>query len=229
MGRHIDRALVSGLLTGLFFCALRGFVRSIPVCMLLSFLFGAALYRLSRRLENGSARMRRRRKLRAEAYLDALVLRQADEQALKSVLPAGTTILLRLPDSALGRDEVLSRWREAESPITLAATCAIPRQTAEFASSLPAPQVTLIGRSELIRRLSKSTVPLPDRSFPRLAFRARLAQMLQKNRLGMLGSCLYGGILLCLYLLTGVGAYLIGALCLIAIGGITFRVRRRRS
>lgn len=228
MGRHIDRALVSGLLTGLFFCALRGFVRSIPACMLLSFLFGAALYRLSRRLENGSRRLKRRRRTRrAEAYLDALVLRQADEQALKSVLPADTAILLRLPDSALSRDEVLSRWREAESPLTLAATCAIPRQTAEFASGLPAPQVTLIGRGELIRRLSKSTIPLPDRPMPRLAFRARLAQMLQKNRLGMLGSCLYGGIMLCLYLLTGVRAYLIGSLCLIAIGGVTFRVRRR--
>ena len=31
MGRHVDRALVSGLLTGLFFCTLRGFVRTIPV------------------------------------------------------------------------------------------------------------------------------------------------------------------------------------------------------
>lgn len=227
MGRHVDRALVSGLLTGLFFCALRGFVRTIPVCMLFSFLFGAALYRLSRRLENGPRRLKRRRKLRAEAYLDALVMRQADEKALKSVLPENTRILLRLPDSALSRDEVLSRWREAESPITLAATCAIPRQTAEFASSLPAPQVALIGRSELIRRLARSPVPLPDRPLPRLAFRARLAQMLQKNRLGMLGSCLYGGILLCLYLLTGVGAYLIGSLCLIAIGGATFYVRRR--
>ena len=227
MGRHVDRALVSGLLTGLFFCALRGFVRTIPVCMLFSFLFGAALYRLSRRLENGPRRLKRRRKLRAEAYLDALVMRQADEKALKSVLPENARILLRLPDSALSRDEVLSRWREAESPITLAVTCAIPRQTAEFASSLPAPQVTLIGRSELIRRLARSPVPLPDRPLPRLAFRARLAQMLQKNRLGMLGSCLYGGIMLCLYLLTGVGAYLIGSLSLIAIGGATFYVRRR--
>ena len=228
MGRHIDRALVSGLLTGLFFCALRGFVRTIPVCMLLSFLFGAALYRLSRQLENGSRRLKRRKRTRrAEAYLDALVLRQADEQALKSVLPEGAALLLRLPDSALGRDEVLSRWREAGSPLTLAVTCAIPRQTAEFASSLPEPQIALIGRSELIRRLARSPVPLPDRPLPRLAFRARLAQMLQKNRLGMLGSCLYGGILLCLYLLTGVGAYLIGSLCLIAIGGVTLYVRRR--
>lgn len=228
MGRHVDRALVSGLLTGLFFCALRGFVRTIPVCMLFSFLFGAALYRLSRRLENRPRRLKRRRKLRAEAYLDALVMRQADEKALKSVLPENARILLRLPDSALSRDEVLSRWREAESPITLAATCAIPRQTAEFASSLPAPQVTLIGRGELIRRLAQPAVPLPDCSrSPRRPLRARLAQMLQKNRLGILGSCLYGGIMLCLYLLTGVGAYLIGSLSLIAIGGATFYVRRR--
>ena len=211
MGRHVDRALISGLLTGLFFCALRGFVRTIPVCMLFSFLFGAALYRLSRRFEKGPRRLKRRRKLRAEAYLDALVMRQADEKALKSVLPENARILLRLPDSALSRDEVLSRWREAESPITLAATCAISRQT-----------------GELIRRLAQPSVPLPDCPRPpRRPLRARLAQMLQKNRLGMLGSCLYGGIMLCLYLLTGVGAYLIGSLSLIAIGGATFYVRRR--
>lgn len=227
MGRHIDRALVSGLLTGLFFCGLRGFVCAIPVCMLLSFLFGAALYRLSRLLESGSRRMKRRRKLRAEAYLDALVLRQADDQALKSVLPTGATVLLRLPDSALGRDEVLSSWREAKSPLILAATCVIPRQTAEFASGLPEPQVTLIGRSELIRLLAYPSVHLPSCSHaPRRPLGARLAQMLQKNRLGMPGSCLYGGILLCLYLLTGVNAYLIGSLSLIMIGGATFWVRR---
>ena len=81
---------------------------------------------------------------------------------------------------------------------------------------------------ELIRRLAQPAVPLPDCSrSPRRPLRARLAQMLQKNRLGILGSCLYGGIMLCLYLLTGVGAYLIGSLSLIAIGGATFYVRRR--
>lgn len=229
MGVRIDRTLILGLLTSLFFLALRGFVPSVLACMALSFLFGAAAYRLFRRLENGPRRLKKRRLRRAEAYLDALPLQRGEEGALHDLLPEGTRLLVRLPDSALSREEVLALWRAADSPLILATTGTLPRQTVELARTLPAPEVTLIGRAELIRRLANAMdFPLPEcaRTPRGETLRVRLERMLQKNRLGMLGSCLYGGVLMGLYLLSGSGVYLICSLCLLVIGVLTLRVRR---
>ena len=228
MGKRIDHLILLTFLVSLFFFFLLGALRSIPLCMALSLLFGAAVLRLLRRLPEGARTRRRRLARQAEAYLDAVVLRRAGEAALLQALPPRAVVLYRLAGSALEREELLSLWRAQTEPLTLATTGSLPRSTADLAQSLQ-PPVALFGRGDLIRRLAddpKIILPEVPGTSRRGGLRARWHQALENNRLGVAGSCLYAAILLVLYLFTGSVVYLACALCLAALGGLSWRARR---
>lgn len=227
MGKRIDHLILLTLSVSLFFFLLLGALRSIPLCMAVSVFFGAAVLRFLRRLPEGARARRRRRARQAEAYLDAVVLRRAGDAALRQILPPHAVVLYRLAGSALEREELLSLWRAQTEPLTLATTGSFPRSTADLAQSLQ-PPVALFGRSDLIRRLAddpKIVLPEVPRTAPRGGLRARWRQALENNRLGLAGSCLYAAILLALYLFTGSAVYLACALCLAALGGLSWRAR----
>lgn len=228
VGKRIDRALLLALLSAVCFFALNRFLPSAALCMALSFLIGSALYRLCRRLPPGARRKKRLRLQAADRCLNEALLTRAHDKLLLRVLPEGTRLLYRLPDSALSPQEALSLWRDAppDHTLTLATTGPLPRQTVELAQRLKDPCVRLIDRSALLQLLAEDDrLPLSSPSHSAPLF-SRWQRLLVRSPLSLPGGCLYALTLLAAYYFTGSIVCLFCALCLIALAALSSRARR---
>ena len=232
MEKRIDRLLLWAILIAFSFFLCLSFSDSVAFSMIFSGVLISLLHHIIRKIPTSRCASRRKRLQKGEQYLDALFYRKTDDESiLRKILPENAKVLYRFPGNMLSREEVMNLWRAEQLPddtLVLATSGSIPRLTEDFAQSLQNPTVALIGRQKIIRLLAKSELPMPD--FPKESIKGsvkeRFVQTLQKNRLGVVGSCLYSVVLMTLYLLTGTLIYLPCALLLLLAGGATWYIKR---
>ena len=239
MGGRIDRMALMALETTalyIFFITAWG---SVPAACVSAFATMALLRALLKR----PAQVRRRcTPLQAEATLRKLALLDEEEakdiiepmlrrkypQARFEVVP-----LLRLPDGRVTRGDVLERWKRhrGAQTILLAATCDADPRALPFARELSRPTVAVADRRLLMRLLKEYGPPegteLPDPP----AFRARLKSAWNSAAALRVSpkAALYGLSLLGMYIVLGGPLYLVSALTLFAVFGVSMvngRIRR---
>jgi len=232
MEKKIDRFFLWSIVVVFLFFSSLSIFDSILFTMVFSGMIVLLLHYLIKRMPQSKYITRRKRLRECEKYIEALFYRRTEnESVLRKVLPEDTKILYRFPGNTLSKEEVIALWRTEDSSkkeMVIATMGNVPYSTQDFSRSLKKPQVSLMGRQKVVSLLEKSGLQIPTvkDEVTQGSFGRRIRLALQRNRLGVIGSCLYGIVLMTLYWITETLIYLPCALFLVIAGGITWYLKR---
>ncbi len=213
IGRMIDRAALTLLLTAGLYLFLLNAGFGIPMSCALTFVLAA----LARHLYRRRPWARRVSVARAEAGLMAVALMKEDEAraALRRLTGLDDAVfLIRHPEDALSLNALYALWRDSGDGATIVATCGVVDAAARFAK---ARGMTIVDRGGLVRRIRKTglcaasepaAVPVPRR------LRRLWDGIRPRPRMIAYGLSLMG-----MYLVTGQALCLICALGVLAVAG----------
>ena len=240
MGMRIDRLAISVLIccaTYLFFLNATG---SIPLAAISAFAAIVLLKKVTQKLPSDAIGKKRRLLADARTELEELALINPDAaaQRIREVLfnayPSiheNTAVIpvIRHPGGRkFTSDELISIWQSANghSRVIIAVTVPCDEPAVSLSARLSSPAVNLIDAPALIRLIAESG-PSPAhilKSPPRSSLFAAISRATGRAKTG---KCfLTGIIMLALFFITGVPAYITGAVLLFFISGVSLRKRR---
>ena len=238
MGRRIDRFVLTTLLAGALYIFFTNAFRSIPVAAAAAFVSMAILKKLSSKLPRERFGRKRRDLADAHAECESLSLGQKEDAEIRireillkayGKLPDGTQlrIILRHPaGTKLSADDIAEIYRELRgcSKALIVSTANADTGAYTLAEKLEEPKLRLIDGAQLAKLIAvhdprpSASKPAKRKSFS--AFKAAAAKV-------KTGKCVGTAVMmLILFSLNGALAYLIGALIMLFLAGVSIKKRR---
>ncbi len=228
MGRWLDRALLFSLAAFALYLLFLQAVGNVLLAAGLSFVCCAMMIQLRRR-HAGQVRMTR---VQAGMILESWACGPDDEarkQIAELIRKDGALSYFAKHSSAtLGVGDVFSAWKShrGEGHLILAATCHSDGRARTYAATLANPSVEILDAAKLIPLIRRSSIPPPHAPAGRQFFR-RIRDIFAAlpERRPWYKSLLYGLGLMLLYLVTGSAAYLVLAMGMLLLSGVSLRAR----
>ncbi len=240
MGRSIDRIVLISLLAGALYVFFLNAMGNIPLAAASAFIAMAILKKLSSRIPTERIGRKRRRLADARTETENLSLSDAREagERIYEILTAaygdkldGAAIypLLRHPaGKKLSADDICEAWRtlSAYDKAIIVSTAAADESAFRIAEKLDRPKVCLID-SELLIQLTARHYPKPSEPAFRPARSSRYAAVIRAAGKAKSGKCAVTALaMLLIFRITGTAVYLIGALMLLFVAGVSIRKRQ---
>ena len=241
MGFRIDRFALTVLLAGALYIFFISAMGSIPIAAAAAFLSMAILRKLSEKLPTDRIGRKRRNIKKAKAEMEELSLtsRSSVEKRIHEVLRStygdnlgGTIIYTFLRHPVCGRltgDDVCRIWRDhkGDDRLLIVSTAKADPAAVQLAHRLSDPEIALIDGEQLVQLIAKCK-PSPSGAFTRpmrrtgrLNAAARAAGRTNPVKCSMTAITMF-----ILFWFTGTVVYLIGALMLAFIAGVSIRKKR---
>ena len=238
MGRRIDRFVLTALLAGALYVFFTNAFQSIPVASAAAFISMAILKKLSSKLPRERIGRKRRNLAGAQAECEALSLGKRDDSEMRireilrkayGEIPGGTQIwvILRHPAGRkISADDIAEIYRGLHdcSKAVIVSTANADNTAFSMAEKLEKPKLRLIDGEQLAKLIAlHDPHPSPSKPSKRKRFSAF------KTAAGKVktGKCFTAAVMMfTLYCLNGALAYLIGALVMLFLAGVSIKKRR---
>ena len=240
MGRSIDRIVLVSLLAGALYVFFLNAMGNIPLAAASAFIAMAILKKLSSRIP--TERIGRKRRQLSDARTENENLSLADHAAagkrIQEILISayGSSIddtaiypMLRHPAGGkLTADDICAAWRKLAKyeKAVIVSTAAADESAFRIAERLHDPKIRLIDSQQLIRLIARHSSRCTEPAF-RPERQSRTAAIIRAAGKAKAGKCVTTAIaMLLIFKVTGTTVYLIGALILLFIAGVSIRKRR---